>query len=79
VSIYVEICHCSNAKSSHHEGTGACLAVGCNDCPRYCDRNLPDTREKPPPERPDHAYWCQCARCKVAGPPTKKDDDEEAA
>lgn len=47
MSTLIELCHCGNAKASHHKGKGNCLAVFCT-CLEYCSRDLPDTRPKPP-------------------------------
>jgi hypothetical protein len=57
-----EVCHCGHAKSTHHEGEANCLGMGCDDCPRYRDEDLPDTLRKAPVRR-DHTYWCRCYDC----------------
>ena len=67
----LENCHCGHDKASHYRShdsyppeLGMCLCRGC-ECARFVDWNEP----KPPKvvtrgERPEHAGWCQCYRCK---------------
>ena len=58
----LELCHCGHHLATHHEG-GACLGVGCNECPGYRDAQRPDTY-RAPVVRPAHHDDCQCVRCK---------------
>lgn len=61
-----EVCHCGNAKSSHHEGVWNCLAVGCNDCPYYRDDSKPDPLKRASQRPSDHPFSCLCYYCKPA-------------
>lgn len=76
---FKETCHCGHDATTHYLDHDvkpiaervSCLASGC-DCKRYVNEN--DPKPKLRGERPKHAKWCQCSRCKEFDAPT---DDAE--